>query len=410
MGTRALHSHERGALHLRRGDGSPQLPRGQTRHTAREAPLPAAFRALRHADGRRQRRDGLQRSRTSSRTAFEWYKSLSKTEIGGNQDLRGERQGEATRAGGSCPMGTPMRELLEEHAGGMLDGYALPRRPSRRGLDRFPGRASTSTTPLDFDSVPKAGSRIGTGTMIVLDDKTCPVAFVLNLITVLRPRVVRLVHSLPRRAAVGGPHRACDRAGRGRGWATLRSSRSRPGGSRRDGPSALLPRVRSSRCRARSSTFREDFERHIREKRCPWREPMINDLRRQRPVPREGGSEPSCAPASRLGFNLPYFCWHPALHSVGACRQCAVKVFNDERDTRGRIVMSCMTAATDGLRCSIDDPEAKSFRAGVIEWLMLNHPARLPDLRRRRGVPPAGHDRHDRSRLPRARASRSGPI
>ena len=32
-----------------------------------------------------------------------------------------------------------------------------------------------------------------------------------------------------------------------------------------------------------------------------------------------------------LGFNLPYFCWHPALHSVGACRQCAVKVFRTPR-------------------------------------------------------------------------------
>ena len=44
-----------------------------------------------------------------------------------------------------------------------------------------------------------------------------------------------------------------------------------------------------------------------------------------------------------LGFNLPYFCWHPAMGSVGACRQCAVKVFKDEEDTRGRLVMSCMT-------------------------------------------------------------------
>ena len=25
-----------------------------------------------------------------------------------------------------------------------------------------------------------------------------------------------------------------------------------------------------------------------------------------------------------LGLDLPYFCWHPALGSVGACRQCAV--------------------------------------------------------------------------------------
>ena len=41
-----------------------------------------------------------------------------------------------------------------------------------------------------------------------------------------------------------------------------------------------------------------------------------------------------------LGLDLPYFCWHPALGSVGACRQCAVKQFRDEKDTRGRLVMS----------------------------------------------------------------------
>ena len=35
-----------------------------------------------------------------------------------------------------------------------------------------------------------------------------------------------------------------------------------------------------------------------------------------------------------LGYDLPYFCWHPALGSVGACRQCAVKQFRDERDTQ----------------------------------------------------------------------------
>ena len=79
-----------------------------------------------------------------------------------------------------------------------------------------------------------------------------------------------------------------------------------------------------------------------------------------------------------LGFNIPYFCWHPALHSVGACRQCAVKVFKDERDTHGRIVMSCMTPAADGTRLSIDDPEAAAFRARVIEWLMASHPHDCP--------------------------------
>ena len=79
-----------------------------------------------------------------------------------------------------------------------------------------------------------------------------------------------------------------------------------------------------------------------------------------------------------LGFNVPYFCWHPALGSVGACRQCAVKYFRNEKDTRGEIVMACMTPADDGVRISIDDPEVLSFRAGVIEWLMLNHPHDCP--------------------------------
>ena len=75
-----------------------------------------------------------------------------------------------------------------------------------------------------------------------------------------------------------------------------------------------------------------------------------------------------------LGFDLPYFCWHPAMGSVGACRQCAVKLFKDETDSRGRLVMSCMETVRDNLQLSITDPTAKAFRAQVIEWLMTNHP------------------------------------
>ena len=79
-----------------------------------------------------------------------------------------------------------------------------------------------------------------------------------------------------------------------------------------------------------------------------------------------------------LGLDVPYFCWHPALGSVGACRQCAVKQYRDEDDTRGALVMSCMTPAADGTRISIDDDEAREFRASVIEWLMIHHPHDCP--------------------------------
>jgi NADH-quinone oxidoreductase subunit G len=79
-----------------------------------------------------------------------------------------------------------------------------------------------------------------------------------------------------------------------------------------------------------------------------------------------------------LGFDLPYFCWHPALGSVGACRQCAIKSFKDDQDKRGRIVMSCMEEAKDGMLISIADPAAKAFREQVIEWMMTNHPHDCP--------------------------------
>ena len=40
--------------------------------------------------------------------------------------------------------------------------------------------------------------------------------------------------------------------------------------------------------------------------------------------------------------------------------------------------MACMTPAAEGTRISIDDPEARGFRASVIEWLMINHPHDCP--------------------------------
>jgi NADH-quinone oxidoreductase subunit G len=79
-----------------------------------------------------------------------------------------------------------------------------------------------------------------------------------------------------------------------------------------------------------------------------------------------------------LGLDIPYFCWHPALGSVGSCRLCAVKQYANPDDKRGRLVMSCMTQSTDNTYISIDDEEAKAFRKSVLEWLMTNHPHDCP--------------------------------
>jgi NADH-quinone oxidoreductase subunit F len=78
------------------------------------------------------------------------------------------------------PMGTPMRDLIEDHGGGMRAGYSL------RAL--LPGGASTGfllaedlDIPMSVSGFAKRGHRLGTGTAIVLDDRTCPVGFILNL-------------------------------------------------------------------------------------------------------------------------------------------------------------------------------------------------------------------------------------
>jgi NADH-quinone oxidoreductase subunit G len=78
------------------------------------------------------------------------------------------------------------------------------------------------------------------------------------------------------------------------------------------------------------------------------------------------------------GFDLPYFCWHPALGSLGACRQCAVKVYRDENDKVGRLVMACMTPCNDNTRLSIADKDAREFREAIIAMLMTNHPHDCP--------------------------------
>src|SRR5699024_2934006 len=78
-----------------------------------------------------------------------------------------------------------------------------------------------------------------------------------------------------------------------------------------------------------------------------------------------------------LGIDVPYFCYHPALGSVGSCRQCAVKQFNNAEDAaagKGRLVMSCMVAPTNDMYISVDDAEAKAFRKSIVEFLMTNHP------------------------------------
>ncbi|MHB1301987.1 MAG: NADH-quinone oxidoreductase subunit NuoF [Acidiphilium sp.] len=108
-----------------------------------------------------------------------WFMGLGLGDDGGTKIYGAS--GRVRRPGSwELPMSTPLREIIEDYAGGMQDGYEL------RAL--LPGGLSTNfimpddiEVKMDFASVEKVGSRLGTGAVIVLDHRTCPVGMLRNL-------------------------------------------------------------------------------------------------------------------------------------------------------------------------------------------------------------------------------------
>ncbi|MCC6410252.1 MAG: (2Fe-2S)-binding protein, partial [Saprospiraceae bacterium] len=79
----------------------------------------------------------------------------------------------------------------------------------------------------------------------------------------------------------------------------------------------------------------------------------------------------------------PAMCYYSSLKgSGGKCRTCMVKVTKgSEKDPRPmpKLVTSCQTTVMDGMEVSnITSPEVLSARAGVVEFLLLNHPLDCP--------------------------------
>jgi NADH-quinone oxidoreductase subunit F len=198
----------------------------------------------------------------------DWFRSLSHTEDGGTK-LYGA-SGKVKRPGlWELPLGTTMREVLEESAGGMRDGLRF------RGA--LPGGASTDflveehlDVRLDFNEVQKYGSRLGTGTMIVLDDQTCPVGMLWNLEHFFAQESCGWC--TPCWSGLSWTERILKAMEEGLGEAgdleklQFQTRFMAPGNTF----CALAPGA-AEPLQSALKYFREDFDRHIREKRCPWR-------------------------------------------------------------------------------------------------------------------------------------------
>ncbi len=199
----------------------------------------------------------------------DWFQSLGLTEDAGTK-MYGVSGRVKNPGCWELPIGTTIREILEDYAGGMEDGYQF------RGL--LPGGGSTDflveehlDLAMDYDTIGKAGSRMGTGTMIILDDKTCPVGFVKNLVSFFARESCGFC--TPCRDGLPWSAQVLDDLEQGRGrpedMDTLAHQVSFIGAMGNThcalAPGAMEPLASGLKY------FREDFERHITDGACPYR-------------------------------------------------------------------------------------------------------------------------------------------
>ena len=77
--------------------------------------------------------------------------------------------------------------------------------------------------------------------------------------------------------------------------------------------------------------------------------------------------------AHQLGTYIPHFCYHKKLSIAANCRMCLVEV-----EKAPKPLPACATPVTDGMVVHTHSPKAKEAQAGVMEFLLINHPLDCP--------------------------------
>ncbi len=77
--------------------------------------------------------------------------------------------------------------------------------------------------------------------------------------------------------------------------------------------------------------------------------------------------------AIESGIDVPYYCYHPGLGVDGNCRVCLVKI-----EKMPKLQVSCSITAADGMVVHTQTEDVVKARAGVFEFLLLNHPLDCP--------------------------------
>ena len=159
--------HRRRRLRLRRGDGADRLDRGPARHAAAAPALPGRVGPLGLPDADQQRRDLRQRAADHPQRR-RLVRRHRHGEEQGHQGLLPGRQGREHRPV-EVPMGTTLREIVEEIGGGVPEGGRF-KAVQTGGPSGGCIPAEHLDTPVDYESLAQLGSIMGSGGMIVMDE------------------------------------------------------------------------------------------------------------------------------------------------------------------------------------------------------------------------------------------------
>lgn len=200
------------------------------------------------------------------RNGADWFKARGTEKSTGNT-LFGI-SGHVKRPGVyELPLGTPMRDIIEKHAGGVANGRPL-KAIIPGGVSMPVLTADKIDVTMDHDSLQKAGTLLGTGGLVVMDDSVCPVRAAIVIARFFRHETCGQCTQC--REGTGFLYKLLKRIERGEGVEADLETIQSVCGFMEGGTICALSDAAAWAAGNFMRRFRPDFERHINEKGCPF--------------------------------------------------------------------------------------------------------------------------------------------
>jgi NADH-quinone oxidoreductase subunit F len=195
----------------------------------------------------------------------EWFKSIGTEKSTGNT-LFGV-SGHVRRPGVyELPLGTPMQEIIEKHAGGLANG-----RPVKAiipgGVSMPVLTADSIGVRMDHDSLQKAGTLLGTGGIVVMDDSVCVVRAAAVIARFFRHETCGQCTNC--REGTAFLYKLLMRIENGDGTEADLDTIAQVCGYMEGQTICVLSDAAAWAAGNFLKRFRSEFEQHIQEKRCP---------------------------------------------------------------------------------------------------------------------------------------------